>query len=227
MAPAAVGRARPGQKRPAEDELEGEQRLTKKLGRLRIGRYHQNSKIDLGASPSATAATNGNATSLSSLPDRKIQAPKPQNGDGDAMNIDDTKTRIYIHDLEGELAEIEADEQNHKQTIEFIPEIERKINGLPKRLLRDRDESTPDENNQLVLYRVPSALSIPEEQDSVRRAIAEARQRARAKSAQMATAATGPDKDDTASPNTKTPLTTSTSEPQPEPSDDVDAMDID
>lgn len=117
----------------------------------------------------------GNATPHGRPAERKIH-------DDDAMLLDDTKTTVYIHDLESEIAAIEADEESRKRTIEFIPEIEKKINGIPHRVLRDRGP-VADENNQLVLYSEPAALSIPEEQDSVRKAIAEARQRARVKSA--------------------------------------------
>lgn len=98
------------------------------------------------------------------------------------MLLDDTDTTVYIHDLESEIAAIEADEENREHAIQFIPEIEKEINGIPKRLLHGRGPAA-DVNTQLVLYREPAALSIPEEQDSVRRAIAEARQRSRDKAA--------------------------------------------
>jgi hypothetical protein len=100
------------------------------------------------------------------------------------MLLDDTKTRIFIPDLDSEIAEIEAQEQRDKEgKIEFLPDIERKLNRLSKRVLRDQDDLVADETNQLILYRVPTALSIPAEQDSVRRAIIESRARAREKAA--------------------------------------------
>jgi hypothetical protein len=103
------------------------------------------------------------------------------------MLVDDTKTRIFIPDLESEIAEIEEQERKDREgKIEFLADIERKLNNLPKRVLRDQDEPAADENNQLVLYRVPTALSIPVEQDSVRRAITEARMRAREKAVEQA-----------------------------------------
>jgi hypothetical protein len=87
------------------------------------------------------------------------------------MMLDDTKDTIYIHDLEKELAEIEAEEQD----IAFIPEIEKKLTAIPKSVLRDRKPA----NNELVLYRLPASLTVPEDKDSVRRAVADARRRAR------------------------------------------------
>jgi hypothetical protein len=100
------------------------------------------------------------------------------------MLLDDTKTRIFIPDLESEIADIEAQEQRDREgKIEFLPDIERKLNRLPKRVLHPQDDLVADETNQLVLYRVPTALSIPAEQDSVRRAIIESRARAREKAA--------------------------------------------
>ncbi|WEW58534.1 hypothetical protein PRK78_004002 [Emydomyces testavorans] len=165
MAAAAVGRAELyGQKRRADDELEGEQPLTKKFGRLRIGRY---------SNPADTTKPIATTTShVSVLP----EAPRvsPFDGDGDGMQVDDTKTRVYINDLEREIAEIEAEERNH--VVEFLPEIEKKLMAIPESVLNYK----PD--NELVLYRLPRVLSISEEEDATRSVIADARERAREKS---------------------------------------------
>lgn len=91
----------------------------------------------------------------------------------DSMQLDDTKDKVYIHNLAAEIADIESNEN----TPLFLPDIEQKLSKIARSVLSGRDP--PISNNQMVLYNVPSSLSIPEEQDSVRRAIIESRARAR------------------------------------------------
>lgn len=90
------------------------------------------------------------------------------------MQLDDTKEKVYIHNLEEQIAEIE----NEENTV-FLPDIERKLGKIPHYLLTGDIRPTAD--NQMVLYGVPASISVPEEQDNVRRAIIESRARAREK----------------------------------------------
>jgi hypothetical protein len=94
------------------------------------------------------------------------------------MPIDETKDRIVIHDLAAEIAEIEAAEP---KTI-FLPDIDRKVSAIPQTLLQNQSGNT--NNTQIVLYEVPSSISVPKEADAVRKAIIAARARAREKQAQ-------------------------------------------
>jgi hypothetical protein len=94
------------------------------------------------------------------------------------MPIDETKDRIVIHDLAAEIAEIEAAEP---KTI-FLPDIDRKVSAIPQTLLQNQSGNT--NNTQMVLYEVPSSISVPKEADAVRKAIIAARARAREKQAQ-------------------------------------------
>lgn len=94
------------------------------------------------------------------------------------MQVDDTKDRVYIHDLAAEIAGLESDEE----TPLFLPDIEKKLSRIPQSVLTGR--SPAPTSNQMVLYNVPSSLSVPEERDSVRRAILDSRARARDKQAQ-------------------------------------------
>jgi hypothetical protein len=91
------------------------------------------------------------------------------------MQVEDTKDRVFIHDLDEELAELESDDEHPI----FIPDIERHLNKIPHSVLIGDDDKKKHESMQLVVYNVPSSLTVPKEQDSVRRAILEARQRAR------------------------------------------------
>ena len=91
------------------------------------------------------------------------------------MQLDDTKDRVYIHNLDEELADIESEEEK----LVFLPDIEKKLGKIPKSVLLG--EGHPSTGNEVVLYSVPSSLSVPEEQDNVRKAIIESRARAREK----------------------------------------------
>jgi hypothetical protein len=93
------------------------------------------------------------------------------------MPVDETKDRIVIHDLAAEIAEIEAAEP---KTL-FLPDIDRKVSAIPQRLLQDQSGNT--NNTQMVLYEVPSSISVPKEADAVRKAIIAARARARERQA--------------------------------------------
>ena len=95
------------------------------------------------------------------------------------MQLDDTKDKIYIYNLDDELRAVNEDEEQ----LVFLPDIERKLNKIPKSVLQDH----PTTNSQVVLYQVPSSLSIPKHQDNVRKAIIESRARLREKQAEEAT----------------------------------------
>ena len=91
------------------------------------------------------------------------------------MQMDDTKDKVYIYNLDDELRAVDEDEEK----LVFLPDIERKLNRIPKSLFRSHGQ--PLANSEVVLYQVPSSLSVPEEQDNVRKAIIESRARAREK----------------------------------------------
>jgi len=92
------------------------------------------------------------------------------------MQIEDTKDKIYIYDLDKELAEVESDEDRPV----FLADIEKHLLKLPKSVLLG-DDVKAAASKQMVLYRVPTSLSVSEGKDSVRRAIIETRRRAQEK----------------------------------------------
>ncbi|KAL8742589.1 MAG: hypothetical protein Q9184_008230 [Pyrenodesmia sp. 2 TL-2023] len=153
----------PRQKRRADDNLEGEQRLSKRFNLLNL---EHNGKLYI--------PVQGNAPSN---PPVGPVAPVA-NARDDSMQVDDTKDRVYIHNLAAEIADLESDEE----TPLFLPDVEKKLSKIPRSVLMGR--STAPTSNQMVLYNVPSSLSVPEERDSVRRAIMDSRARAREKQAQ-------------------------------------------
>ncbi|KAI4202452.1 MAG: hypothetical protein LQ350_002535 [Teloschistes chrysophthalmus] len=105
-------------------------------------------------------------------------APTRPSGQNDSMQLDDTKDKIYIHDLAAELSDVQSDEENAL----FLPDIEKKLSKIPRSVLMS--SNPPITNNQMVLYNVPSSLSVPKEHDNVRRAIIDSRARSMEKQAQ-------------------------------------------
>lgn len=95
--------------------------------------------------------------------------------DDDAMRLDDTKHKVYIYNIDDELSESEDEGK-----LILLPDIEKHLlnNRIPASVLANSQGELAGQN-QLVLYSVPSSLSVPEEKDSVRKAIIEARARAR------------------------------------------------
>ena len=93
------------------------------------------------------------------------------------MPIDDTPHRVYIHDLDAELANV-SDAETNEERIVFLPDIERRLAKLPKHLLsqeKGKKDGEEAKSQEMVLYSVPRSISIPEEEDSVRKAILESR----------------------------------------------------
>jgi hypothetical protein len=193
-----------GTKRSAENSLEHEQRLSKRFDLLNLGMHLTPTQTSFHSL--TTNAVDNNGTRLyipvpgstdsprrssspisaphplaSTLPLKnrtRTRTPRPPRSDG--MEIEDTPHRVYIHDLAAELSDIESDEENPI----FLADIEKHLSKIPKHVLMG-PEPKSNKDNQVVLYNVPSSLSVPEERDGVRKAIVEARQRIRTGQASM------------------------------------------
>jgi hypothetical protein len=114
---------------------------------------------------------------VGSPPPFKSKAPA-QAPDDDVMRLDDSKHKVYIYDLDAELSESESDDGK----LVFLPDIEKHLreSRIPPSVLANSEGELAG-NKQLVLYNIPSSLTVPEEQDIVRKAVIEARARIREK----------------------------------------------
>jgi len=94
------------------------------------------------------------------------------------MQLDDSKHKVYIYNIDDELSS-ESEPEDGK--LVFLPNIEKhlRLNRIPPSILPNKDGELA--GMQMVLYREPTSLTVPEEQDSVRKAIIEARARLRDK----------------------------------------------
>lgn len=93
------------------------------------------------------------------------------------MQLDDTKHKVYIYNIDDELSSDSESETDGK--LVFLPDIEKRLreSRIPPSVLANQDGELA--GMQLVLYSDPKSLSVPEEKDGVRKAIIEARRRLR------------------------------------------------
>lgn len=93
------------------------------------------------------------------------------------MQVDDSRHKVYIYNLDDELASSESDDDDGR--LVFLPDVQKHLrdNRIPPHVLANNEGELA--GMQLVLYSDPKSLSVPEDKDGVRRAILEARERTR------------------------------------------------
>ena len=93
------------------------------------------------------------------------------------MRVDDSKYKVYIYNIDDELSS--SDSEHDDGRLVFLPDIEKHLsaNRIPPAVLANSDGELA--GMQLVLYNPPTSLTVPQEQDSVRKAIIESRARFR------------------------------------------------
>lgn len=114
------------------------------------------------------------------------------------MHLDDTSHKVYIYNLDDELSsdnDSDIEDRDRDGRLVFLPDIEKHLRAnrlpfVPRPILPNKEGELA--GMQLVLYSDgPSSLSVPKEQDSVRKAIIEARARLRQKQAEERDARSG------------------------------------
>ncbi|KAF2132535.1 hypothetical protein P153DRAFT_354044 [Dothidotthia symphoricarpi CBS 119687] len=157
-----------GKKRAGDNSLEHEQRLSKRFDLLNLVNSN-GTRLYIPVSGSGSGSTPTTAPPPAITP-----KPRPQSPPEEAMHIEDTPHRIYIADLAAELSDIPSDDEHPI----FLSDIEKHLSKIPLHVLAGPTPK-PTEHNQVVLYNVPASLTVPAEQDSVRKAIVETRRRIR------------------------------------------------
>ncbi|PHH67031.1 hypothetical protein CDD81_4426 [Ophiocordyceps australis] len=154
-----------GRKRKAESQ--DNERLSKRLSLLNLERNGSKLYVHV-ETPSSSSCAPSNA------------APPPlQQGGQDVMQLDDTKNKVYIYNLDDELSSSDGESDDGK--LVFLPDIDKHLRNqrIPPHVLANPQGELA--GMQMVLYSDPRSLSVPEEHDSVRKAIIDARRRARDK----------------------------------------------
>ena len=159
-----------GHKRHAEDNLDSEQRLTKRFNLLNLGIV-----IICTTYVAALILMLENIGKLYIPVEHQPTPPRRSrsNAFSDSMSLDETRDRVYIHNLDDELSDAESDGEK----LVFLPDIEQRLTKIPKSVLLG--QAQPHTSNEVVLYSVPESISVPREQDNVRKAIIESRERVR------------------------------------------------
>ncbi|KAK4454812.1 hypothetical protein QBC34DRAFT_392686 [Podospora aff. communis PSN243] len=212
---------RPLRKRKPEAPPENNERLSKRLSLLNLEQSGTKLYVPVEAQlPHYSSPLQSSGTAHGDVASNRRSSAAAVSDDS-MMQLDDSKYKVYIRNLDDELSsESEAEEGN----LIFLPDIEKHLrnNRIPAAVLAKPD---PDMlNKQLVLYSVPSSLTVPEEHDSVRKAIIEARARVRARqverseAAQPATFTAIPEAD---------MMDDGVAAPISQPSEDADAMELD
>ncbi|KAJ4393860.1 hypothetical protein N0V93_003076 [Gnomoniopsis smithogilvyi] len=112
----------------------------------------------------------------------------PAISEEEPMQLDDTKHKVYIYNLDDELSDSDTESSTPREgRLVFLPDIEKHLRAnripVPRPIVPNRDGELA--GMQMVLYQPdgPKSISVPKEQDSVRRAIVAARERVREKQA--------------------------------------------
>jgi len=193
-----------GYKRKAsshDDELENQSLISSTFKKLRLSKSIQQSRAlahvlstepDNAKRPPAVDllpvgvsyrdVTPSNAPSHSAPTSYSHNAPYSHDAgphEDDYMPVDDTPDRIWVHDLDAEIAEIEAEEAKERDRVQ-LSEAGNQYAKIPDHLLKQNSKfDDPASNMQIILYRDPISISVPEEDDAVRKTIVEARKRMR------------------------------------------------
>lgn len=173
-------------RRKRKAESQDNERLSKRLSLLNLGMlislqgswpypsYEAYTPIEQSGSklyvPVETLSTEANAPATHDAPKSKHAIPD------DTMQVDDSKHKVYIYNIDDELS---SDSESDDGKLVFLPDIEKhlKLNRIPPSILANDEGELA--GMQLVLYSDPKSLTVPEEKDSVRKAIIESRHRVR------------------------------------------------
>ncbi|KAM7194489.1 hypothetical protein V8F33_007199 [Rhypophila sp. PSN 637] len=170
-------------KRKAEAQPENNERLSKRMSLLNL--EHGGTKLYVPVENPQSQLQSSSPTSTCNSPLNKQQSHNgvTPNDDDDIMHLDDSKHKVYIYNLDDELSS-ESEAEDGSGRMVFLPDIEKHLRDkriLPSYMLNNGLTAGPSDpaDMALVLYQIPSSISVPEEQDSVRKAIIEARARMR------------------------------------------------
>ncbi|KAI1077645.1 hypothetical protein F5B20DRAFT_257746 [Whalleya microplaca] len=169
----------PRNMRKRKSESQDNERLSKRLSLLNLEQNGQKLYVPV-ESPQLRPTTTDTSTSGRPL------APIPES---DSMHLDDTKHKVYIYNLDDELSDSDNDNNsssglngnNRDGRLLFLPDIDAHLRRtrIPPSVMPNSDGELA--GMQMVLYSEPTSLTVPREQDSVRKAIIEARARHRLK----------------------------------------------
>ncbi|KAI8263605.1 hypothetical protein K4K58_012972 [Colletotrichum sp. SAR11_239] len=169
-------------RRKRKAESQDNERLSKRLSLLNLAEKNGQKLYVPVENPIASASNASPDVIPSATPSstphsgRRRRDRKPP-ADDEVMQLDDSKYKVYIYDIDDELSSSESEPEEGK--LVFLPDIEKHLRAtrIPPHILANDEGQLA--GMQMVLYNEPTSLTIPQEQDSVRKAIVESRARMR------------------------------------------------
>ncbi|GKU05007.1 hypothetical protein FLAG1_01334 [Fusarium langsethiae] len=157
-------------RRKRKADTQDNERLSKRLSLLNLEQGGNKLYVPV---EEPTASVPSVPTSLSHPPNVPTDLPTPD----ETMQLDDSKHKVYIYNIDDELSS--DSETDDPGKLVFLPDIEKHLraNRIPPSVLANSDGELA--GMQVVLYSDPKSLTVPEDKDSVRKAIIESRQRTR------------------------------------------------
>jgi hypothetical protein len=157
-------------RRKRKADTQDNERLSKRLSLLNLEQGGNKLYVPV---EEPTASVPSVPTSLSDPPNVPTDLPTPD----ETMQLDDSKHKVYIYNIDDELSS--DSETDDPGKLVFLPDIEKHLraNRIPPSVLANSDGELA--GMQVVLYSDPKSLTVPEDKDSVRKAIIESRQRTR------------------------------------------------
>ncbi|KAH8734920.1 hypothetical protein BGZ61DRAFT_473586 [Ilyonectria robusta] len=151
------------QRRKRKAGTQTNERLSKRLSLLNL--EQGGSKLYVPVETPASSSNNNSAP-----------APRAAVMPDDTMQLDDSKHKVYIYNIDDELS---SDSESDDGKLVFLPDIEKHLRAtrIPPSILAKPDAEV--EGMEVVLYSDPKSLTVPEGKDSVRKAIIESRRRTR------------------------------------------------
>lgn len=158
-------------RRKRKAKTQENERLSKRLSLLNLEQGGNKLYVPV-ETPSSCIPELPDPTSSASPTASQDVSPIPD----DTMQLDDTKHKVYIYNIDDELS---SDSESDDGKLVFLPDIDKHLraNRIPPSILANKDGELV--GMQVVLYSDPKSLSVPEEKDSVRKAIIESRRRVR------------------------------------------------
>ncbi|RBR24960.1 uncharacterized protein FIESC28_02230 [Fusarium coffeatum] len=157
-------------RRKRKADTQDNERLSKRLSLLNLEKSGNKLYVPV---EEPTASIPAVPTSSSNTPNVPANLPTPD----ETMQLDDSKHKVYIYNIDDELSS--DSESDDPGKLVFLPDIEKHLraNRIPPSVLANSEGELA--GMQVVLYSDPKSLTVPEDKDSVRKAIIESRQRAR------------------------------------------------
>ncbi|EWZ90929.1 hypothetical protein FOCG_14013 [Fusarium oxysporum f. sp. radicis-lycopersici 26381] len=155
-------------RRKRKAETQDNERLSKRLSLLNL--EQSGNKLYV---PVEQPTTSISSAALVPTPSNVASNPVPD----ETMQLDDSKHKVYIYNMDDELSS-DSDSDDPGKLV-FLPDIEKHLraNRIPPSVLANSEGELA--GMQVVLYSDPKSLTVPEDKDSVRKAIIESRNRTR------------------------------------------------